>query len=271
MTTPRDPILTVQPPAEDEPSKLVVNTVSVLIGAVGTALAALAALAAAPTVTVARVLLLVVLAAAVGPIVLTDRTPRRFRTRIVLAAAVAGVVAFAAGIALLKPTALIPPPKIVVSASPVISVVASPSPVLPTVPPKPDDITVIAPPPGSTAPLAGCFLVKFKATPPAGYGFAVGSRITSVPGGGSPDDRYYFEGDVHLDEATDIRTAQVEVSDPGVTADIVIVLVPDPTLTYLAGSRDEDGATWWSQTSIPPLSVAVTAFPIQRTKATGGC
>jgi hypothetical protein len=122
-------------------------------------------------------------------------------------------------------------------------------------------VTIDSPVAADQGNVPGCLNVKFRGTPPAGYGFAVAHHPAN-------DVRTYFEGAVQQDpgsgEWSGTLVLGTTTSGMSSTYEISIVAIPLPSLQYLTQSRPEQDATWWSGTTNPPDSLPVSHFNVTR-------
>lgn len=141
--------------------------------------------------------------------------------------------------------------------TPVPSPFYSPSPA-----PAPVAVTMVYPTNGDGVPW--CFIAKFGAAPPLGWAFA-------VAGAAAPDDtRLYFEGTVVRGEGG-LWTSQTSLGDPDEKGrrpyQLHVVMMPTVWRDYLAGTRPEEGDTWWSSKDLPPDAVDLLAIDVHHDDA----
>jgi hypothetical protein len=126
---------------------------------------------------------------------------------------------------------------------------------LPSAPP----IELTSPASGTTA-QPGCLTVRFTGQPAAGYTFVVADN-------GQDDPRIYFEGGLRRDPGGRWSTTIFlgdEGRGMGQLYQVHIVMLDQRWAAYLAGTRPESGATWWSSLGYPPGAVIVATVSVRR-------
>jgi hypothetical protein len=130
-------------------------------------------------------------------------------------------------------------------------------------------ITMINPSPDNPSPQPGCVAITFSGTPPTGYVYVVANREHG-------SSRYFFQGQVSQDPATDDWTSNIQIgqtskADGGHTFYIYIYIMDKSFADYMTNAVPLNGASNWSSLVPPPDATAVGGITVIRNHGNQTC